>query len=295
MKAVNDFVDHLNSGHDLTSSQQRQLAMPYSSLYLTTNEKFMDWLRDMKALSFSDKQSLVRLESAIRSSTDRDEIANLYTQYVRLIQSLIRRATDRPGVVESFDVRGIKVQVLDRVSSEEIKRVVDALNYLHAMFKRHGLRPLFLDMLVKVEISQADRGAGFAGYYDRNTRTIRIPVGVHRPTGKILKNWYHELILHEIGHHVHYYIHPDAWADWNRVWNDDRVSDMVKEYGLPTDYAGTNPKEDFAETFVAFLTGQRLSPQARFRMQRALNLSGLLGKPVYRTAGVNFPANNVTP
>jgi hypothetical protein len=52
---------------------------------------------------------------------------------------------------------------------------------------------------------------------------------------------------------------------------------------LVTDYAQTNKQEDFAETFVAFMGApQRLTPETKFRMQRALSLAGLYGKPIMR-------------
>jgi len=67
----------------------------------------------------------------------------------------------------------------------------------------------------------------------------------------------------------------------------NRADEALAELGLPTPYAGTNLKEDFAETFVMFLLKpERLSKIARYRMERALSLSGLYGKPVMQLAKV---------
>lgn len=60
----------------------------------------------------------------------------------------------------------------------------------------------------------------------------------------------------------------------------------IDELEVPSDYARTDPLEDFAETFTLFMMGpERLSSVARYRMKRTLVLSGLYGKPVMRVAG----------
>jgi hypothetical protein len=52
-----------------------------------------------------------------------------------------------------------------------------------------------------------------------------------------------------------------------------------------TEYAKTNEKEDFAEAFVAFVAApEKLTPSAKFRMQRALSLAGLYGKSLGRVS-----------
>lgn len=54
---------------------------------------------------------------------------------------------------------------------------------------------------------------------------------------------------------------------------------------IVSDYGKTNAKEDFAETFVVFMGApEKLTQTSKFRMQRALSLSGLYGKPVMRLA-----------
>jgi hypothetical protein len=63
------------------------------------------------------------------------------------------------------------------------------------------------------------------------------------------------------------------------------IDEALDKLEMPTGYARTNPMEDFAETFVAFMVApERLSNQAQFRMQRALSLAGLYGKPIMRIA-----------
>ena len=66
---------------------------------------------------------------------------------------------------------------------------------------------------------------------------------------------------------------------------DKSVAQAIDALEVPSWYARTNEREDFAESFVAFLSNPgALSDTARFRMQRSLALSGLYGKPVGRNA-----------
>lgn len=63
------------------------------------------------------------------------------------------------------------------------------------------------------------------------------------------------------------------------------VEEAIAKIQTVSDYGKTNAKEDFAETFVAFMADPaKLNPKAKFRMQRALSLSGLYGKPVMQLA-----------
>lgn len=63
------------------------------------------------------------------------------------------------------------------------------------------------------------------------------------------------------------------------------VDALLANLGIVSDYGKTNEKEDFAETFVAFMANpSALTPNAKFRMQRALSLSGLYNKPVMKLA-----------
>ena len=59
----------------------------------------------------------------------------------------------------------------------------------------------------------------------------------------------------------------------------------MSDLGIVSDYGATDEQEDFAETFVAFMSApEKLTPTSKFRMQRALSLSGLYGKPVMKLA-----------
>ncbi len=63
------------------------------------------------------------------------------------------------------------------------------------------------------------------------------------------------------------------------------VEDALDELEIVSSYGRTDEKEDFAETFVAFLGApEKLTPTAKFRMQRTLSLAHFYNKPVMRLA-----------
>lgn len=70
------------------------------------------------------------------------------------------------------------------------------------------------------------------------------------------------------------------------------VEEALEKLQIVSPYGKTNEMEDFAESFVAFVGApEKLTPTAKFRMQRALSLSGLYGKPVMRLAGPEWKAD----
>jgi len=66
---------------------------------------------------------------------------------------------------------------------------------------------------------------------------------------------------------------------------DKTVDEALNKLELPSDYARTNPAEDFAESFLAFMVNPgALSKQSMFRMKQVLSLAGLYGGSVMRLA-----------
>lgn len=68
------------------------------------------------------------------------------------------------------------------------------------------------------------------------------------------------------------------------------LGEAKDKLGIVSDYGRTNEREDFAEAFVAFMIApEKLTQEAKFRMQRALSLSGLYGKHVVHFAREGQP------
>lgn len=329
----------------------------------------------------------------------------------------------------AFTYNGFNIQNPDRLVEDMLRPSLDAVDWLVALFKKRNIEPVIRATVDTVMISTDISSAGL--YVSVQKRVVINPNAGTGP-GKMLENWVQEVLLHEVGHHVHMTYMPavakDQWdsgwehvdaarekindlifvtsrdrhrffelierAGWDAVkagrkvrgldrlkylmwlhktqgnpltstpsqvrlnhygksvfeffanrdkylaeftedngpdkaqkmlerreraymstlgltpWydgkhhpmldadtvaeiraNDTTVDVALDALGIPTQYGRTNVLEDFAETFVLFVTNPRaLSKVAHLRMARALWLSGFAGKPVMRMAAKRVAA-----
>jgi hypothetical protein len=88
----------------------------------------------------------------------------------------------------------------------------------------------------------------------------------------------------------HSYVVPIPQAIVEELKKSDQVfgkaiNEVLEPLQVVSGYGKTNTKEDFAESFTAFIGApDKLTPMAKSRMERALWLSGWHGKPVMRLA-----------
>lgn len=76
---------------------------------------------------------------------------------------------------------------------------------------------------------------------------------------------------------------------------DSQIKSIINKLMIPSEYGKTNELEDFAETFVVYMDApEKLSEQAKYRIQRALHQSGLHGKPILRRVGASVEAALLT-
>lgn len=333
-----------------------------------------------------------------------------------------------------FNYHGFLVVNPYRIGEKKARDLLRGLPKVVALFKRKGVLPILQKTLKRIIIRPVQSSEIYiSGIYTSSDQTIQLLFPIKKEeTGRITEDWFFEVFLHEVGHHIHLnLLHPEGRATWNLPWDrmealqkkedlawetmrrvtyEDRLRyfeilkrsgwkasalrknlkdpvDVVKahnwlrhppvgtplvtpknfqwtrefreywlpkienpttyiqeQYGIgpkdpsfnkrvwdlrrqvqqrfgineedrfdhpileeadlkkyrnfdpeiaqilesleaPSQYAETNKKEDFAETFVAFLTdSSRLSPTARERMKRALSVSGLYGKQIMRVA-----------
>lgn len=312
--------------------------------------------------------------------------------------------------------QGFKIGNHDRMPEDMLKRALDKIDWLVDFFKRQGMLKLLKETLTKIDLEMRAHETAAAHYHSQTKHITMHRGGLLATGGKLWKDWIHEVFIHEIGHHIHYYLHPEAWAIWEAPWkevekkervrgvltgqqreqfwkllannnfnpsttakklkgidkvrfaqwlrhpilggslitpktfrpskwgksvfdflkdpvgykrlrypndpiedveedarqsvvrrrrglgledftsmeiplspeivdelrkHDPSVEEAIKALEIPSQYGETNFKEDFAETFVVFMTNpSKLSATARFRMKRALAVSGLFGKSV---------------
>ena len=179
-----------------------------------------------------------------------------------------------------FEYSGFKIINDQRISDAKCRELLECIDFLLATFKKRGITDLLLEGIKTVILIPTNPiESRFGGLYNPETRELSLTTIKGDPK-KVFIDWFNHIFLHEFGHYVHvYYLSKDAKAVWDEPWDEGENPGSVSPYG------GTNTFEDFAETFVAFVAApEKLTPTAKFRMQRALSLSGLYGKPVMRLA-----------
>lgn len=202
-----------------------------------------------------------------------------------------------------FIYSGFEISNPERVSDRLCRQVLDGLDFLRAVFKKRGVVKL-IDRDIERVVLTLDIGGGIA-HFNSGTRelVVSVPGILKGHAARILGGvgFVGETLLHEFGHYVHrVYIKGEAEAAWNAPWEgvpslanprvvqlpEGKRKQKLDPLEIVTEYGKTDQYEDFAETFVVFMAApEKLTPTAKFRMQRALSLSGLYGKPVMRLAG----------
>ena len=199
-----------------------------------------------------------------------------------------------------FTYNGFKVVNPHRLGDEPCRKTLQGIDVLITLFKKRGVSKAVLDNAISRVILD-DVIVGMTAAYSEESRELALSVArlsTDAP-GRFIDSHAGEAVIHEIGHSIYFAsITRNARVVWNAPWrgipslrtwevrllNDtakNRRAAKLSKLGIPTSYGKNGVEEDFAETFLLFIVDpQRLSPTAAFRMQRALALSGLYGKPV---------------
>lgn len=228
-------------------------------------------------------------------TTPVDTLREAVDQYKTAMQRVLNDTAP-----EAFAYRGFKVQNPQHFSASLCSKALTGVDYLRALFKRRGVEPLIGKGIARITLTlEVDAVAYFhAGDHEL---VLSVPELAKGGAPRIIDDFANETLLHEFGHYVHrVFITGEAREAWNAPWegvpsladpanryrrDDPKRKEQVDPLEVVTEYGKTDEFEDFAETFVAFMAApERLTPTAKFRMERALSLSGLYGKPVTRLA-----------
>jgi len=238
---------------------------------------------------------LRRVVAAVKSKvTTEPEMLGLINEFKDIAQKAL--STAAPG---SFEYSGFKVLNSQHIDEGKCLRTLEGIDYLKALFKKRLVEDILDQSLSKV-ILVLD--AGSTAFLHSGTRELTLSVDQLSTgkSGRFIK-WVNETLLHELGHYIHRnYLSDDARRSWDTPWDDQGLESLanpnyrapgdrdekLKDLDIVTEYGKVDKYEDFAETFLVFMVApEKLTPTAKFRMQRALSLSGLYGKPVMRLAG----------
>lgn len=157
-----------------------------------------------------------------------DELVSLIGDYVTAIKPVEKAAPER------FTYSKLTVHNPFRLNEDIARAMLDGLDYTIGLFKRRGVEDLFYQSVRFVDLwlgrAPSDRGPA-AGHYNATKRSIAIASSVVGSTGsRLLKNWTHEVFLHELGHHLHLNVLPaDAKRAWDEAWDPVDVAKKQQE------------------------------------------------------------------
>jgi hypothetical protein len=263
--------------------------------------KFYTWVT--KAFSREARQPFQAADREVGrlakdATAEVGQLREAVDRYKEEVQKLLREVAP-----ENFRYGRFRVVNEDHLSDELCRRALHGVDFLTALFKKRGVDAAVLEGAISriVLVYTMD---GTLGSFHVRTRELTLAVDQLETTeGRFTDTTAGEVVVHEIGHYIHMnYIKGDAAKAWDAPWEgvvdladprnryrserEKRDRDTrLDELGIPTEYGRTNNREDFAETFLLFMVSpERLSETAKYRMQRALSLSGLYGKAVMRLA-----------
>ncbi len=187
---------------------------------------------------------------------------------------------------EEFSYHGFKISNKEHFAEALCRKTLEGVDVLNAFFRKRGVERVLQEGIARIILTQ-DAGRASA-FFHSGTRELTLSVSElsKAKPGRFIDSFTGEAVLHEFGHFVHRnYITGEAREAWDSPWdsmvNDPKRQEKLDSLEIVTDYGKTDKYEDFAETFLLFMVApEKLSPTAKFRMQRALSLSGLYGKPV---------------
>lgn len=301
LSTFNKLHTEIKSMKDPLSDKDRENLAQYGGRMSSFTEYYGLWWRWMsRAFSPGDVKdphafapSMATYQKVIDGEMSLAELLRDLDAYQDAIQNVL----DATAPVY-FQYQGFKVENIEHLGEKQCFKLLEGVDFLVALFKRRGVSPLLKDGLHEIrlvfEIEDGDGVTmkGVHGGYRARTKTILLPViMLGGRKGRFPLDWVNEVFLHEFAHYVQYSVlSTEASNLWDSAWSNVKSKtdkserdQALTDLEIVSDYGKTNEREDFAETFVAFMAApEKLTPTAKFRMQQALSLSGFYNKPVMR-------------
>lgn len=197
---------------------------------------------------------------------------------------------------EHLTYSGFKFDNPEHLPWSVCRLVFAGFDFLQTIFKKRGVLAALVAGVKRVVLDATPDASAF---FDSRSRVLTVSTRDLLKTGRFSDTFIGETLIHEIGHFIHRnYITGEAAAVWDAPWKglpslanpnnyEHRKSPerarRLDPLEIVTEYGKTDQYEDFAETFMVFMISpEKLSAPAMYRMQQALSLSGLYGKPVMR-------------
>lgn len=202
---------------------------------------------------------------------------------LREVRAFVQRAMDSIAP-ETFSYSGFRITNKQHLGDDICRRALEGVDILKAVFKARGVEKVLTRGLDCINLAVVGGAPGSVAYYGsiRGADVPEITLFAGPKSKGVFDSSGLSHLIHEFGHHVYYEFLPsEARLVWDAPWESIKPENLE----IPTEYGKTNKFEDFAETFVVFMTKpEMLTPTSKYRMQQVLSLSGLYGKPVMRLA-----------
>jgi len=119
---------------------------------------------------------------------------------------------------QKFKYKGFNVESFD-LSDNEVRSFLDGIDFIEAIFKERDMTPIMRDSITSIQLLRQEQGSSTAGEWISTTRTLKMFTNSLGVKGRVLANFVHEVLLHEIGHWVHLnYITREAREFWDSGW-----------------------------------------------------------------------------
>lgn len=197
-----------------------------NALAVSTSKAFVAWVEIAFSPGTIDNIDAFRpqgklLKEVIETGKGFQELLSKLNAY----QDTIQKYLEQVGP-QRFEYKGFKIDNELRLSDEKLGNVLDAIDFLIALFKKRGVEDLLYEGLREITIEDLKENAG---EYRSSTRTIAL--GPHaltqRPYRLFTGPWTQGTFLHEFGHYVHMtYVKGEARAFWNQTW--DPIKEVKK-------------------------------------------------------------------
>lgn len=209
-----------------------------------------------------------------------------------------------------FDHLGFKVNNPERLSWSMMDVALNGIAFLVNMFKKRGVDQALLKSVKDVTIvPYSDK---FSASMDSRTGSLFLNIRGILKAGRFTDVFVNETLVHEVAHFIHHnLISREAYNAWEEPWKglkskadpkflylnkmeQEARKEKIDQLDVVTEYGKVDQYEDFAETFMLFVIApEKLTPNAKLRMQRVLSLSSLYGKPLMKASSTTDEPSGV--
>ena len=226
VKALQDFqgaVKEIKS-LDLTTPEGKEALDRYRFLpspldIMGRGKGFLNWTK----IAFREEETAGLKEAPVVHGAkvtrvmDGDLDPDEYLLDIEILQDQLRSCLKKVGPVK-FTYKGFTVVDDIRLGPAKTGKLLDAISFLIALFKKRGAEELFFAGVGSVYTEYEN---SWAGRYQNYSKSIEIDVSTLEREGqvKLWQDWAQEVFLHEFGHYIHMtYIKGEARAFWDGAW-----------------------------------------------------------------------------